>query len=367
VRILQVAPLVSPIDETREPIGGAQVLLADLARGLAQRGHEITLAAAEGSRLAGVRVASIGIDGTLLRRASLAATEGTRPDDAEQARAFAAVRAWVDGHAEEIDVIHLHAYDAPAFDLFRDAPRPVVHTLHLPPLDATVVRSARAATDATMVTVSEANARGWRAAGVPVARVIYNGIDVTRIPLGDQRGPHLVCAGRVSPEKGTRDAVLVAQRSGRPLLIVGGVYDEAYFANAVAPHVLQALEWTVGDPVDGILYLGPRRREELLTIVGSSSGSLMPVRWEEPFGLVAVESLATGTPVFGFRRGGLSEIVDETCGALVPRGDVDALIRVLAAAPSFEPAACRRRADGFSLDAMVAGYEALYRHVRTGA
>jgi glycosyltransferase involved in cell wall biosynthesis len=366
VRILQVAPLVSPIDETGELIGGAQVLLADLARGLARRGHEITLAAANGSRLAGVRSLPLGIDSASLRPASLAATEGARSDDAAQARAFASVRTWIDRHVTEIDVIHAHAYDAPAFDVLRDAPRPVVHTLHLPPLDAAVVRAAGAAREATMVTVSEANARAWRGKGVPVAHVVHNGIDVAAIARGETRGAHAICAGRVSPEKGTHVAVAVARRSGRPLLIAGGVYDAAYFTSAIEPHVRQRLDWRVGDAIDGIVYIGPRRRGELLSIVGSSAVALMPVMWDEPFGLVAVESLATGTPVVAYRRGGLAEIVDETCGALVPAGDEAALERALATAPALAGEACRRRAERFSLDAMIAGYEGVYRAMGVG-
>jgi glycosyltransferase involved in cell wall biosynthesis len=363
VRILQVAPMVSPIDDRREPIGGAQVVLADLARGLAARGHDVTLAAADGSHLSGVRLAPLGIDSGSLRPASLAATDGVRADDAAQSRAFAAVRAWIDQHTSEIDLIHAHAYDAPAFKALRGAPRPVLHTLHLPPLDAAVVRAAAAARDAALVTVSEANARAWRDKSVPVAQVIHNGIDVGRIKVGQRRGTHLVCAGRLSPEKGTHIAVAVARRSGRSLLVVGGAYDEAYFASAVAPHLRLMPEWRLGDPVEGVIYVGPRTRHELLAIVGSSSASLMPVMWDEPFGLVALESLATGTPVIAYRRGGLPEIVDDTCGVLVPPGDDDALERALAVAPGLAGTACRRRAERFSLDAMVAGYEALYRPV----
>jgi glycosyltransferase involved in cell wall biosynthesis len=363
VRILQIAPLVSPIDDRREPIGGAQVMLADLAQGLAARGHDVTLAAAQGSHLSGVKIAPLGIDSGALRPASLAATEGLRVDDAAQSRAFAAVRAWIDENASQIDLIHAHAYDAPAFAALRGAPRPVLHTLHLPPLDAAVVRAASAARDAVLVTVSEANARAWGAKGVPVAHVIHNGIDAGRIAIGERRGTHLICAGRVSPEKGTHVAVAVARRSGRPLLVVGGAYDEAYFASTVAPHVRHVPDWRLGDPVEGVVYIGPRRRDELLAIVGSSAASLMPVMWDEPFGLVALESLATGTPVIAYRRGGLPEIVDGTCGVLVPPGDEAALERAIRVAPALAGAACRRRAEDFSLTAMVAGYEAVYRGV----
>jgi UDP-glucose:tetrahydrobiopterin glucosyltransferase len=358
--------MVSPIDDTRGPIGGAQALLADLAKGLASRGHDVTLLGADGSRLERVRVPALGIDSSALRPASLGATQGARPDDLAQNRAFASVRKWIDEHIPEIDLIHAHAYDAAAFDALRGARRPVLHTLHLPPLDASVVRAAHAARDATLVTVSGANARAWREQGVPVTHVVHNGIDLNQVPVGQRRGTHLICAGRVSPEKGTHIAVAVARRRGRSLVVAGGVYDDAYFESRVAPHVRRSPEWRLGDPIEDVVYVGPRKREELLTIMGSSAALLMPVLWDEPFGLVALESLATGTPVIAYRRGGLAEIVDETCGVLVEPDDEDALERAIGIGPELAGDPCRRRSERFSLTAMLAAYEGVYRIV-TGA
>lgn len=364
MRILQVAPLVSPIDEAREPIGGAQVLVADLARGLAARGHGVTLAAAEGSRLSGVRIAPLGIDSEVLRPATFMPTGAGRADDVLQTRAFARVRRWIDEHAGEIDVVHAHAYDAPAFDLLAGVPRPVVHTLHLPPLDGAVVRAARHASEATMVTVSQANARAWRAAGVPVVHVVHNGVALDEIKVGITRGAQAVCAGRVSPEKGVHIAIAVARRAGRPLVIVGGSYDRSYFSAAVAPYVRSAPEWLPGDPVSGAIHIGHRPRREVHEILAGSTVLLMPVLWDEPFGLVALESLAAGTPVAGYRRGGLPEIVDESCGELVASGDEAALAGAISRVATRLPDACRKRAERFSLAAMVSRYEAVYSAVQ---
>ncbi|MBI3522661.1 MAG: glycosyltransferase [Chloroflexi bacterium] len=364
MRILEVAPLVSPIDETGEQLGGAQVLVADLARGLAARGHEVTLAAANGSRVSGVRIAPLDIDSGELRPAALGVTAAERLDTALQARAFARVQAWLETRRDAFDVAHAHAYDAPAFELLT-APQPVIHTLHLPPYEAGVVRAARAATAAITVTVSEANARAWREAGVPVRHVIYNGVDVTSIHVGERKGPHLLCAGRISPEKGVHLAIALARRLGRSLLIVGGIYDQAYFDELVSPHARAMPTWRTGDDVDGIVWIGSRRREEVHALMGDAAATLMPVLWDEPFGLVAVESLAAGTPVAGFRRGGLAEIVDDSCGALAEPDDERALERATFKALACSPGACRRRAERFSLDAMLSGYEELFAEVRS--
>ncbi|HEV8534736.1 MAG TPA: glycosyltransferase [Candidatus Limnocylindria bacterium] len=357
MRILEVAPFASPIDERREQLGGAQVLIADIARGLASRGHAVTLAAANGSQVEGAALADLDIDSARMRRADLGPTDAPRTDDIAQREAFARVREWLEAHTAEIDVAHAHAYDAPAFAALSRAPRPVVHTLHLPPLDAGVVEAARAAKGATLSTVSEANARAWRKAGVPVGHVIPNGVDLSRIPPGTDRGDHLIYAGRISPEKGVATAIDVAARTGRGLVLVGGVYDERYFAKAVAPRVrrVERLDRTVR----GAVYLGARPREEVYRLMGSAAVTLMPVEWDEPFGLVAVESLAAGTPVVAYRRGGLVEIIDDICGELVEPGDVEGLARAVGRAAGKDPAECRRRAQRFGVEAMISAYEAM--------
>jgi glycosyltransferase involved in cell wall biosynthesis len=358
MRILQVAPFVAPLIEGEQQLGGAQVIVLDLARGLARAGHDVTLAAADGSRISGVRALTLGVHAGELRPADLAVRTGPRGDDAAQRDAFRRLREWLDLHADEIDVVNAHAYDAPAFDAFQGAPRPVVHTLHLPPHDAVVVRAARDATDARLVTVSEANASAWRTAGVPVRDVIHNGVDVAAIPLSTHRGAHLIYAGRLSAEKGVEVALDVAERLGRGLLLVGSIYDPAYHARAIAPRVRSVPDVPDGGPITGAVYIGPRTRDQVIRLLGDAAVTLMPVRWEEPFGLVAVESLAAGTPVVAFRRGGLAEILDEH--ALVTPDDVAAFASAAEEAVGSDPLACRARAERFALPAMIDRYHALY-------
>ena len=360
MRILEVAPFAAPIDEARTELGGAQIMLQEIARGLAARGHEVRLAAARGSRVEGVDVLPLGIDSARMRKADLGKSAGPREDDPEQRAAFGRVREWIEDHADAVDVIHAHAYDAPAFEALSGAPRPVVHTLHLPPLDRDVVRAARIAKGATMVTVSHANAAAWRDAGVPVTQVVANGIEVTNIPLGRDHREHLLYAGRISPEKGVIDALDVAERSRRGILLVGQIYDEAYFAKVVAPRVRAVPEaLPLRAPVRGAIFIGPRPRAQVHELMSRAAATVMAVRWDEPFGLVALESLAAGTPVIGYRRGGLAEIVDQRVGALVDPDDVHALALAADRVGRIDPAECRRRAQRFSVDAMVAAYETL--------
>jgi glycosyltransferase involved in cell wall biosynthesis len=314
----------------------------------------VSLAAANGSRVSGVRTLDLGVDAASLRPASLLAR--ARPDDPGQRAAFAKVRAWVDAHAGELDVVHAHAYDPPAFEALAGAPCRVVHTLHLPPIDRGVVAAARAATDARFTTVSRANAAAWRGAGVDVDVVIPNGIDVAKVPVGDG-GRFAVVAGRVSPEKGTDLAVEAAQSASLALLVVGGVYDREFYERRVRPRVHEAPSWNLGDAVTGAVYVGPRPRAELQRIFGAARVTLMPVRWDEPFGIVALESLAAGTPVVASARGGLRELLDERVGVLVDEEAVLGFALALHRATDLPRAACRARAEEFTLEPMLDGYE----------
>jgi glycosyltransferase involved in cell wall biosynthesis len=355
LRIALVAPLVSRIDDARPPLGGAQVIVADLARTLASRGHDVTLLAATGSRVRGARTPDIGIDASRLAPADLTASEG-RADDASQRGGFGAVRSWIDGHPGEWDVVHAHAYDAPAFDALRGL-APVVHTLHLAPLDGAVVAAAgaAAASGAVLASVSHANARAWTAAGARVSEILPNGIDVEAIPFGARADGPLLFAGRMSPEKGPEVAIRAARAAGRTIVLAGGVYDRDHFTREVEP--------LLGPDAR---YRGALPRLELYELMARAPAVLMPVRWDEPFGLVAVEAQAAGAPVVAFERGGLPElIVAGRTGILVPRDDEAAFTAAIARTDRIDRGACRTNAGRFTILRMAEAHERLY--ARLGA
>lgn len=356
MKIALVAPLVTRIGGTQVPPGGAQALLADLAAGLAARGHRVLLLATSGSRVTGVESVDLGLDADRFVPAVLA-TAAARQDDEAQRDAFARIARWLIAHRDAWDVVHAHAYDAPAFDAL-SALRPVVHTLHLAPVDPVVVAAAARAerAGAVLASVSDANARAWTAAGAPVSEVLPNGIDVTAVPFSPKGGPSLLFAGRVSPEKGADVAIRAARRAGRPIALAGPIYDRGHFAEAVEP--------LLGTDAR---YAGALSRADLYRLMGRSAALLCPVRWDEPFGLVAVEAQAAGTPVVGFARGGLVEIVDEgRTGILVPAGDEDALVAAIGRTGGLDRAACRRHALRWTTAAMLDAHERLYARLARG-
>lgn len=353
MHVALVAPLVSAVRDDRPALGGVEVFLLELIRGLLARDIRVSLLAADGSRVEGAAVPSLGVDARQLATASFAA-DTERTDLPGQAAAFQRVREWCQAHLSELDVIHAHAFDAPAFDALGQLDGvPVVHTLHLPPIQSGVVAAARraAGAGARLVAVSRTSARAWSAAGVPIVDAIQNGIDVGRVPFRAQSAGYLLFAGRLSPEKGPDLAVEVAHQVGRRLLVVGNTYDQAFFADVLRPLL-------TGE----VTYLGHRPRAEVLELMAGADATLMPVRWDEPFGLVAIEAQAAGSPVLGFDRGALREVVESgVTGVLVAGDDPAALAAALPACLSLDRAACRAWVqDCFSLQAMLQGYLALY-------
>jgi glycosyltransferase involved in cell wall biosynthesis len=210
------------------------------------------------------------------------------------------------------EAVSQHAFDAPAIGLAEELP--VLHTLHLPPIDEAVVQAALA-TRRPVATVSESGRRLWLAAGMRDVRVLRNGVPV---PTGIGRPPAVrdigLIAGRISPEKGTHVGIRVARACGLQPMVVGDVYDESYFEASVRPLLREGQS------------AGPVPRAELWRLMAESSVLLMPIMWEEAFGLVAAEAQMSGCPVVGYRRGALPEVVvDGLGGWLVDPDDEDAL------------------------------------------
>ncbi|HUQ41100.1 MAG TPA: glycosyltransferase [Candidatus Limnocylindrales bacterium] len=326
MRIAFVAPLGAPLCDTTSR--GSHVIVADLARAMKERGHDVMVFCAQGSYLKGVDTAPIIAD--------------ARSTPIEEL-------SW---HMDrwDPDVISQHASDAEAFG--QSYGHPVVHTLHANPDES---MSAAVACDATLVAVSRDSHDRWRSAGRDVA-TIGHGIPEFHADACDPE-PFAVIAGRVTPEKGTAAAIRAARAAGLEPVVVGEVYDRGYFAREIVPLL------------DGVRVFRTLPRERVFALMSRAAVTMMPVDWEEPFGLVAAEAQLAGCPVVGYARGALPEVVhDREGGVLVSGGDEDALAVAIPVARTMCRKTVRAQArDRFDFTAMLDQYEALLAHAATGA
>jgi glycosyltransferase involved in cell wall biosynthesis len=344
VRIGLVASARFPIAEPFA--GGLEAHTWSLARGLKQRGHEVTVFAAPGSDAA--------LEAQLLPVRRLEISEAARADVSmsprwwlEEHHAYLALM--LELRERTLDVVHNNSLHYLPVAMAASLRAPVVTTLHTPPtpwLESAIQAPERC--PVLFTAVSRHTADAWRHVA-PDVSVVHNGVDIHRWRQGPGGGG-AVWFGRLVPEKGPQLAARAASLAGVPLRLAGPVMDSAWFDAHVRP-------WLSAD----ITYEGHLRTDELVTLVGQASASLVTPCWEEPYGLVVAESLACGTPVAGFARGALPELVDDRHARLVAPDDVPALAVALVQAIELDRDEVRAHAiSTCSLDAMLDAYERLY-------
>jgi glycosyltransferase involved in cell wall biosynthesis len=353
VKVAFIAPLVTVINEPQR--GGSQAFVSDLARGLTRRGHDVHVYAASGSDIPGAEVIDTGIDPQTLAATLYRASGPATPDPGPAAEAFASVYASV--RETRYDVVHNHAFDAPAITLATGLGAPVVHTLHLPPDQAVAAALRQAGRDGgppAVAAVSASQARAWGQV-VHLDAILPPLVPTASIAWSRSPGAGAVFAGRLSPEKGAAEAIDIARAAGVPVDVYGDIYDAGYARERIGPR--RGLPGVVVHP--GV------PRTTLWTKMARAAVVLYPVGWDEPFGMAAAEAQACGTPVVAFRRGALGEVIaDGRTGFLVPPGDLRAAAGAVARAAGISRPACREHAEAhLDLERSLDAHERLYQEV----
>lgn len=359
MNVALVAPLVSPIAEPQR--GGSQAFLSELARGLVGRGHDVHLYAASGSEVRGVETIDTGVDhreleATLYRPAGAAAAAG---GSAVAGDAFARVYALV--RENRYDIVHNHAFDAPAVALASDLSASVVHTVHLPP-DREVAdalrRAAMGDSAPAVACVSVDQASAWGDV-VPVDAILPPYIPTRQIPFSPEAGSGAVFAGRLSPEKGAAEGIAIARSAGIPIDVFGDRYDEDYARERIDPMRTEP----------GVVVHPGVPQTALWKAMARAAVVICPARWEEPFGMVAAEAQACGTPVVAFRRGALAEVIaDGATGFLIAPDDLRAATEAVVRAPVLSRRACREHAEThLDIERSLDAHEQLYERVAGAA
>jgi glycosyltransferase involved in cell wall biosynthesis len=321
--------------------GPWELVTSLLTEGLVARGVDVTLFATGDSQTTAV------LDAVLPR--------GYAEDPGVDGRVSEALHV---GHAlersGEFDLVH-NQLDWLPLALGASWGAPMVTTVHgfsgpmiLP---AYLAAAANPAT-AHFVSISDAD----RAPELAYDVTIHHGIDLAgfepRLAASPESGGDLVVFGRIHPDKGIADAIAIARRAGRRLLICGPIQDAGYFATRIEPEL--------GPDVEYLGSVGPAERSRIL---GAAAVLLHPIAFAEPFGLSVVEAMACGTPVVAFRRGSMAEVIDDgVTGFAVD--DLDAAVAAIPRAAALDRGIVRATAERrFSADRMVDEYLALYHRI----
>ena len=321
--------------------GGIEQVIDLLAAELTERGNDVTLFAAPGTR------SSAQVQSPL---------EGPHPDEIEmalyEADHVASAFAKMDEADEPFDVLH----DNCGFTAFAFADRidtPFVHTLHGPFTEETSAFYARHGYKACAVALSRYQAR-QAPDELEVVAVIGNPIVVDDYPFRDEKDDYLLWIGRLNEDKGPNRAIAAAQEADVRLLLAGPVQpgQEEFFAREVEPQV----------DGDRIRYIG-EVGEEKGDLFAGARAFLMPIRWPEPFGLVMTEAMACGTPVIAFPEGSAPELViDGETGFVVD--DEREMAAAVGRLDEIDPARCRDSArERFDVSAVAESYERAYELV----
>lgn len=317
--------------------GGTESVVYQLARGLSAAGHEVVLYATGDST----------VQVPLLYAMAAADWDRIGHGEVELPHVMHGYEALAG-----CDVIHDHTLLGPAWALASGRER-VVTTCHGPfsgELRAIYRRYGR-----RMPVIAISRDQAAHAPEITVGRVIHHGLDPDEYPVGRGHGGYLLFLGRMTPDKGVREAVLAARVSGEPLVIAAKTREpaeKAYFAEQVMPLL-----------TDDVHVVGEVTGAAKLSLLASAKALLNPIQWAEPFGLVMIEAMACGTPVIACPNGAAPEIIESgRTGFLCsdPAELVDAIHRV----DQLDRDACRAAiVQRFSTARMIDDHLALYREV----
>jgi len=345
VRIAQLATNAERVPP--EGYGGTELVVSLLTEGLVARGHDVTLFATGDSD---TTAKLVSVTDAPLR------TDELNPPTRWPAFDIRLLLE-LEKRQDQFDIVHNHM-GWQALPALRHMRCPSVTTNHNLIKDY-LADIYLAYSDLPYVAISNTYKRLNYPEELNYIDVVYNGINCDAY-AGDSDGPrnYLLFIGRLDRDKGAADAVEIAKRLNLPLKLAGKIdkKDQAYFDQYVKPHLNKA----------GIEYVGEVEQEQKVKLYKNAIAVVYPIAFEEPFGLVMAEALASGTPVMAFDRGAVREILKDGETAIIGNS-IEDLVGRFDQIKKIDPATCRNAiCEKFDVQHMVSGYEAVYEQVLAG-
>lgn len=337
MKIAQVAPLWERVPPLT--YGGIELVVSHLTDELVLRGHEVTLFASGDSQtlanLEAVYPRALRLDPNVKEYGVYEMLELSQ----------------VYQRSQEFDIIHSHV-GISALSLASLVSTPTVHTLH-GSFTKDNTKAFRHHKKQPYISISDAQ----RQINLNYSGTVYNGIKPEDYPFKKQpqEPEYLAFLGRFSPEKGPQHAIAIAKQSGWRLKMAGKIdpVDSKFFEQEIAPHI------------DGqqIEYLGEVNLAQKAELLGNAAITLFPITWQEPFGLVMIESMVTGTPVIAMNLGSVPEVIAHGETGFICQS-YDQMAEMIPKALKINRYACRKHVENkFSVAQMVNGYEAVYQQI----
>ncbi len=335
MRVGLIAPPWLPVPP--HAYGGTEVVVDVLARGLRKAGVEVRLFAT------GDSICPVPCSFAYL----ISQRERMNQTVPELYQALSAYECLTD-----VDLIHDHTTVGPVVSSLMGGV-PVVTTNHGPFTDE--VRRIYRSVDDRVEIVAISHAQASQAGEVRISRVIHHGLDRDTYRAGPGTGGYLLFLGRMAADKGVHIAARVARASGRRLLIAARMrerLERRYFREQVEPLL-------GGD----VVFLGEADQQTKNRLLADAIALINPIHWDEPFGLVMIEALASATPVIAFPEGAAPEIVDDGVTGFLPRDEAE-MVQAVGDLGTIDRDACRHSfEERFSAERMVAEYLDLYESV----
>ena len=345
LKIAQIAPLWFPIPPKK--YGGIERVAAQLCNGLVERGHDVTLFAAPGSKTKAKLVSVFP--------KPLIAGGVSWSDPFWNLRNLAKAYEMADNG--KFDIIHSHLDIWTLF--FQNLTNaPTVHTMHnsLLKTGAEVNRDFRLKLfneerlKTNLVFISQ-SAKNQSVIKFKTNEVIYNGIDLQKYKFNAKGGEHFIWVSRIDDYKGVENAIAAAEKI-KVKLILAGRLDKSqvgYFNAKIKPHLNK-----------NIRYVGELTEDQLSVFYGKAKAFIYPIEWEEPFGLVVAESMACGTPVIAYKRGSMPELIENGKSGFVVK-DFGGLLNAMENVDKIDRREVRKRVEEhFSKEIMIKKYEDFY-------
>lgn len=346
LKIAQIAPLWFPVPPKK--YGGIERVVAQLCDGLVDRGYDVTLFAAPGSKTK-AKLVSVFPKPLI---------EGGVPwsDPFWNLRNLS--RVFEMANAGNFDIIHSHLDVWTLF--FQNLTKiPTVFTMHNSLYKTRIevnkdsrLRLFREERDKSKIVFISKSAKRQSMVKFKNSQVIYNGIDFSHFKFNSVGGNHFIWISRIDDYKGIENAIVAAETLNVKLLLAGRLDKSqvTYFNTRIKPHLNKNIQ-----------YVGELTERQLSDFYGKARAFIYPIEWEEPFGLVVVESMACGTPVIAYNRGSMTELIENGKTGFVVESNLKSLTDAMKKIDRIDRHLVRVRAkELFSKEIMVDNYEKYY-------